>query len=278
MKVIGIDIGGTRIKGGIFEDHKLLRKTSVATNAIGRDQIIASLENCIDSLMEKDVGRIGVISAGDCDPVNGVVLRALNLKGWNNVPVKAILEEHYHIPVDFDNDAIGALIGEASLYPDLHDVTLLTFGTGVGGASLIDGKVSRNPDHAWGHYCLIPNGLDCPCGKKGCAERYLSATAVQEQATAAFQRRMNTIELFRLYKHGNPKAKAVLTLFGERLDLFLSDIEREIAPQLILLGGGLMTDEGVVSSLLKFDPSKYAFAKLKNDAGITGAALLGEKK
>ena len=91
------------------------------------------------------------------------------------------MEERYSVACRADNDAVCALIGELSLREAPKDVTLLTFGTGVGGASLINGKIVRGRrfDAArWGHFSLHPGGRVCNCGKRGCAEQYLSATAL----------------------------------------------------------------------------------------------------
>lgn len=274
MSVLGIDLGGTRIKGGRFVDGVLLASAERPSfGSASKEAILAALFAEIDSLWADDVERIGVASAGDIDPENGICTYATaNLVGWSGTPIKSILESRYHVPVFVENDAIAALYGESLLYPNLSNLTLLTFGTGVGGASLIDGAVERSPRSRWGHCELVPDGRPCNCGKKGCAEAYLSATALYEEAKKSIPELADTKQLMALAEKGNPRAEEVLSRYGYYLNLLLKKIQKEIDPELILLGGGLMNAKDVIGPLVK--TKKVAFASLGNEAGIRGAAAL----
>lgn len=278
LVVIGIDLGGTSVKGGLFVGGTLKKSDSVPTNAKkGRDAIFASIDHLISKLGIDGVQRIGLVSAGDIDPVKGVCTYSKNLRGWSGAEIKKTLTDKYHLPVAVDNDAIGALVGEASYYPDILNVTMLTFGTGVGGACLIDGAISRDPQYAWGHRVLHENGIPCSCGRKGCAECYLSAGALFSMASAAYERSVNSFELMDYCRKGDEKAVAVMTHFCTDLNALMNLILKETPTQLIILGGGLMGAKDVFEKFITIDKNKYRFARLGNAAGIIGACKIAER-
>jgi glucokinase len=273
-KVIGIDVGGTKIKGGRFVDGYLEKVAKNPTaGGVSRESVIAAIRKTIDALWTKDIVKIGIVSAGNIDPVAGVCTLAYNLKGWTGCPIRSIFESLYHVPVYVENDAIGALYGEMSMIKEKKNVTMLTFGTGVGGASIIDGVLSRSSDTAWGHVVMIPNGLSCPCGKKGCAEMYLSANALFKIAKEKIPDLTSTIGLDRLYRAKDPRAIALMEDYAEKLNLFLNQIDKTVHPSLIILGGGLMSAR-MMKGLIALPKDKFAFAQLGSQAGIVGASLL----
>ena len=275
-KVIGIDVGGTKVKGGLFSDGKLEKSCNNPTEgASSRQDIIAAIRRTIDSLWTPDCEKIGIVSAGDIDPKKGICTLAVNIVGWTGCPIKEIFEALYPVPVYVENDAIGALYGEMSVTSEKQNVTMLTFGTGVGGASIIDGVLSRSEKTSWGHSVLIPEGLPCRCGKKGCAEMYLSATSLMAMARTAIPGLASTLELNRLYEEKDPRALRVLKTYGEWLNLFLEKIEKDIHPNLIILGGGLM-EAPMMKKLIALPEERYIFAQLGNRAGVVGASLLSE--
>ena len=145
MLKIGIDIGGTTIKGALFDGAKILEEHSAPTcGGEGREAIVRQLFEVADSLQAEKASFIGVSSAGNIDPASGRCVYATdNLKGWTGTEIVREMEERYSVACRADNDAVCALIGELSLREAPKDVTLLTFGTGVGGASLINGTIVR---------------------------------------------------------------------------------------------------------------------------------------
>jgi len=274
MKAIGIDLGGTKVKGGLFDDGYLLKISRNSTDiAHSREEVVLAVKKTIDELMVPEVGRIGIVSAGDIDPEKGLCTLAYNIPGWTGCPIKAVFEDLYHLPVFVENDAMGALWGELTLLPEKKNVTMLTFGTGVGGASIIDGKLSRSSKTAWGHVNLIPNGRACTCGQKGCAEMYLSANALLALAQEKIPTLHSTIELNDLYMKGNPAARMVMKQYADWLNLFLNKITEEVHPALIILGGGLMNAK-MMKGLIRLPSNRYLFAQLGNQAGIVGAQAL----
>ena len=189
MLKCGIDIGGTTIKGALFEgaNPAPVRELSVPTRGReGREAILGQLFSLLDALCKKDVGFIGISSAGNIDPETGRCVYATdNLTGWTGTEIARLVRERYSLPCKADNDAICALKGELAFYAGVKDATMITLGTGVGGASMVAGNIVRGRNFAggrWGHLCLNPAGNRCNCGKVGCAETYLSATALMRES------------------------------------------------------------------------------------------------
>ncbi len=281
MKKIGIDLGGTGIKSGLFaEDGTLLARNVQRTPAReGRAALFGALYAAIDAFEADDVDLIGISSAGDIDPYAGKVVYATNnLIGWSGADIFGALKKRYPgVRLLADNDAVCALKAELRFHPGCKNVTMLTFGTGVGGASLVEGSIVRGArfDAArWGHVILVPGGTKCNCGRRGCAEAYLSATALLKSGRRRIYPLADCKELFTRYAAGDPNADDVLSLFGERLNVLLTNIRTALAPECIILGGGLMQSEDVVRKLLD-DDSDIAFARLGGFAGVYGAITEG---
>ena len=277
MKQIGIDLGGTTIKGALFEGNKIVKSAAVPTpGKEGRAAIFGALFSFIDSLTEKEVALIGISSAGNIDPDAGKCVYATdNLLGWTGADIRGEVEGRYRVPCKVDNDAVCALKGELTFYPDIKNATMLTFGTGVGGASLVNGQIlrGRNFDAArWGHLVLEPNGRACNCGKCGCAESYLSATALVKRGREYLPSLKDCKQLFALAEEGNKAAEEVLQEFGFYLNLLLDNIRTALAPELIILGGGVARSKDAFLRLLR-KKDDVRFAKLDAMAGVHGAIL-----
>lgn len=278
MKKIGIDLGGTTIKGALFNgENKIIKQSAVPTHGKeGRSAIFRALFSLIDELIEEDVALIGISSAGNIDPDAGVCVYATdNLMGWTGADIRGEAEGRYHIPCKVDNDAVCALKGELSFYPDAKNATMLTFGTGVGGASLVNGHILRGKQFdaaRWGHLVLEPRGRACNCGKTGCAESYLSATALVKRGAERIPDLKDCKELFLLAREGNAAAEDILREFGFYLNALLENIRTALAPEYIILGGGVAQSTDAFLKLLT-KKSDIRFAKLGDKAGVYGAIL-----
>lgn len=280
MLKIGIDIGGTTIKGALFDGAKILEEQSAPTcGGEGREAILRQLFEVADSLRAEKASFIGVSSAGNIDPASGRCVYATdNLKGWTGTEIVREIEERYSVVCRADNDAVCALIGELSLLEDPKNVTMLTFGTGVGGAGLINGKIVRGRrfDAArWGHFVLHPGGRVCNCGKRGCAEQYLSATALLRAGRERDEKISSCEELFAAFRKeaGRGAMTEVVEAFSSDLLLLLDDIITAVSPDCILLGGGLTNAWDIFAGIGNL-PSVVRRAQLGSKAGIYGASLL----
>lgn len=274
MSIVAIDLGGTAIKGGLFAQGKLVKEAKRPTEASkGRDALLDSLAALAKGLGDDRLEAVGLSTAGEVDPKEGKIVYATdNLPGWTGTPVAEILSERLGVPVRVENDAIAALLGEMSQDASLgDDVTMLTFGTGVGGASCVHGLIRREKRCEWGHRVIIEGGRPCNCGKRGCAEAYLSATAFSKDASALGY--PSPLALAEAARKGEEGAISLVVLFQERLSLLLDLILKEVSPKVILLGGGLMGSYDVLAKPLE---GAYPIcpAKLGNRAGVYGAYSL----
>lgn len=278
MKKIGIDLGGTAIKGGRFgERGQLVAEFSIPTPArAGRMPIFQALFCAIDKLRTEDTGLIGISSAGDIDPVNGVCVHATdNLMGWTGADIRGEVERRYHVRCIVDNDAVSALKGELAFYPKAENVTMLTFGTGLGGASLVNGQILRGArfDAArWGHTVLVPHGLRCNCGKRGCAEAYLSATALVKQGQKRMLGLVDCKQLFDRAASGEAEAVDVIHRFEDYLAILIDNVRTVLAPEYIILGGGVTKSAAVMQEIIG-GAKDVVLARRGALAGVYGAIV-----
>lgn len=291
MKVIGIDIGGTSIKGMVVDrTGRLFDQGKIETDAReGKDRIVANLLTLLDRLLARhaDVQGIGIGTAGRVDVRSGEVVYATdNLPGWQGTNLKAYLEDARSLPVFVDNDVNAALAGEVWLGAgkDLDDVSMLTLGTGVGGANMVGGRLYRGArwnGGEFGHTILVPGGRPCNCGVRGCMEQYLSGTALVRLASeAAGKSYASGMEVLDDYVKGDPQVMDVMRRFAEHLAIAVNHLHLGLNPQAVILGGGLIDSKQLWWPLLleamadlKLDADVRP-AQLGNKAGAVGAAWL----
>lgn len=312
MKLVGVDVGGTSIKIGVVdEDGKILVKSSFKTENIPAEFTLKKISDEILKLLDTnnltlaDVKGVGVGCPGAIDGKRGIVKYSSNLK-WKDLSIKDILEDYLKKPVRVANDADAATLGEAvfGVAKDYTTVLMLTLGTGVGGGIVIDKKLYEGPNGMateLGHIVLKLNGLPCGCGRRGCFERYASATALIEQTKKLMQKNPNSLmwnlvkndinkvdgsTAFICEKQGDRTAKRVVANYVKYLSEGILDYCNIFRPDAILLGGGVANEgknltDRVTNYLEKFEygykntpKSKVLSATLKNDAGIVGSASL----
>ncbi|MED5018752.1 ROK family protein [Paenibacillus chibensis] len=291
MKVIGIDIGGTSIKGIVVDGSgQLLEQGKTATEASqGKERILGNMKLLVDDLLAKhgDVQGIGIGTAGRVNVQTGEIVYATdNLPGWQGAPVKEIMEAAYRLPVFVDNDANTALAGEAWLGAGkgLRDLSMLTLGTGVGGANMIGGDLYRGAHWnggEWGHTVLVPGGRPCNCGLNGCIEQYLSGSALVKLASEATgQAYASGVGVMDDHLKGKPLVTKVLKQFAAHLAVVIHNLHNGLNPEAILIGGGLVDSRAIWWPLLleAMDGMRLRAdvrpALLGNEAGAIGAARL----
>lgn len=313
---IGIDLGGTNLKAGVLDPSgHLVLHGSIPTEADGGvDHVIRRMAALVEELADEaglqrqDIEGIGVGAPGPLSHERGIVYNAPNLPGWVNVPLRKRLSELTGLPVVVENDANAAAFGEFVAGADrgVRSLVLLTLGTGIGSGIVLEGQLWRGCDEAgaeMGHVILIPDGRPCPCGQRGCFERYASASAVAERLAEAVRAGQRSALREQIEAGRTPGAREVLAaasagdepaarIWDETcyyLALGCITIEHLISPQRIVLSGGL-TNAG--KHLL--EPVRAHFARLRwhltqpsveivlstlgTEAGIIGAAALARKK
>ena len=311
---IGVDLGGTNIAAGIVDkDGKIYCKKSVRTNLPKPE---SELENDIFKLckalceengydLHKDIINVGIGSPGSVDGRRGIVWQNVNF-GYENWQIKANLEKLFEIPVYVENDANAAIIAEvmAGSAKDCKNALIVTLGTGVGGGAFINGEIYAGSNYAGlevGHIVIVKDGRQCNCGRKGCFERYASASALTRDTQAAMKahpesamwkicpdvEKANAKTAFDGMAKGDKVATEVVTTYIEYLSCGLTNLINIFQPDVVCLGGGVSNQEQHLIDLIQpyFDREDYArnapertkivIAKFRNDAGIIGAAMVG---
>lgn len=316
MYLIGIDLGGTNIAVGLVdEDGKVILKDSVPTMRerkyaeIIKDMAALTLKVIKDSgLCVSDVHSIGIGCPGATDDKEGVLIFTPNLK-FKNVPLRAEMQKYIDLPVYMDNDANAAGLAEscAGAAKGSRSSILVTLGTGIGGAAVIDGKVYDGFNHAAmeiGHMVIVADGEKCGCGRKGCWEVYASATALIRMTKKALIENPNSImnklvngdltkvdakTAFDAKRLGDKVGAQVVSNYIKYVAEGLVNIINIFQPEIIVIGGGVCKEGEYLLEPLnemvgdmtfsgKYLPhTKIKAAQLGNDAGIVGAALLGKE-
>jgi glucokinase len=286
-EVIGIDLGGTAIKLGRFrKDGTCLQSLSVATpQPATPTAVVEVMVEAIAQLNgDRNVIAIGVGTPGPTDAVGRIAKIAINLEGWRDVPLADILEAKTGFPTVIANDANCAGLGEAWLGAGrrFSNLILLTLGTGVGGAIILDGKLFTGHQGAAGELGLItlnPDGPMCNSGNRGSLEQYVSVQAIRRRTGK------EPAELGVMAKEGDEFALEFWESYGRDLGAGLASLIYVLTPEAIMIGGG------VSASAEFFFPTALAeierrvllssraglhllAAELGNQAGMVGAAKL----
>jgi glucokinase len=305
----GIDVGGTKIAGGVVDETgAVLEELRVESPATDVAAIEAAIEQLVTELSTRHrIDAVGVGAAGYIDKDRSVVLFAPNL-AWRDLDLKADLESTLGLPVVVENDANAAAWGEFQFGAghDIDDLLLVTVGTGVGGGVVLDGSLYRGAFGVGaeiGHLRVVPDGLRCGCGNRGCFEMYASGSALVREARAAaragsllaadlVERAGGDIEavtgplITEAARDGDPFALEQLSSLGRWLGEGIASLAAVLDPAVVVIGGGVSAADGLL-----LDPIRQAFeaqltgrghrptleirkARLGNRAGLIGAADL----
>lgn len=294
---IGVDIGGTSVKlAAVDENFNVLDKLRFPTgeDATSEGIVQGIIDNCKILASKYPIEAIGIGSAGRVDSENGTVVIAGNLP-FVNEPVAVKVSEALNLPTFIDNDGTCALIGEraAGVCKGANDTLIITIGTGIGGAMIIDGKVVRGHNKRageLGHFIIDRNGIECECGLRGCFERYASATALIEVTEKAVEANPNSIlatvakdgingkTVFDANEMGCPIAKEILAEYGQILADGINSLIHIFQPAVIAISGGIANQGENLVKLFEekiYKTCKVATTSLNGNGGIIGAALLG---
>lgn len=312
MYKIGVDLGGTNIAVGVVdENYKIIGRGKVKTNAPRpAEEIFDDIAKAINlavadaGITMDDISGIGVGTPGSVNKEEGTIEFSNNLD-FNNVPAKKLLEERTGKTCVFENDANAAALGEAyaGAGNGVKNLVAVTLGTGVGSGIIVGGKVLGGTNDAageMGHTTIVVDGDQCNCGRKGCWERYASATALISQTKAKMLEcpdskmwelcdgdidKASGRTAFNAMYAGDEAGKQVVEQYIRYVAIGITNIVNIFQPDVICIGGGI-SNEGdnllkPIQELIEKDRyTKYAKKQTKictailgNDAGIIGAAL-----
>lgn len=314
---IGMDLGGTNIKVSVFDVNfqKVGENRTPTEVKYGSEHVLVRMYNNVTDLLEKlhisteDIVCMGIGVPGILDIKNGISRFSPNFPKWEEVPIVAWMENHLHIPVYIDNDARVNLYGEWKFGAgkNRQNVLMITLGTGLGGAAVVDGRVIYGASGSAGeigHINMYREGRECRCGSSGCLGRYVSALGVLRtfREKIAEDRKSiicdwvdNDMEkvtadmLSRAYDEGDEVAIETMKETGELLGFGLCAVFSLYNPEIIIVGGGM---SGMGDRLLQYTRDildKHALripysactivmAVLGDAAGMLGAAVYGKEQ
>lgn len=303
---LGVDVGGTTIKCGIFTaEGELLDKWEVKTRTENNgDAILPDAAKALEEkLAERGIAKSDVlgVGVGVPGPVNskGEIQGAVNLNwGYRNIAKE--MSDLMQLPAKAGNDANVAALGEMWKGGGVgtNNLVMVTLGTGVGGGIIVDGKIVAGAHGAGGeigHACVDPEETAvCNCGNRGCLEQMASATGIvrlgrqelekAEEKTILSAEDLSAKSIFDAYKEDDVVAKRIVDRFAQYLGNALAVIGCVVDPEVFVIGGGVSKAGEVLIDAVKPYYKRDAFmiskevpivlAKLGNDAGIYGAARL----
>jgi glucokinase len=306
---IGVDVGGTKVAAGVVDERgQIIDKVKRVTPAASPEGTVGVIVGAVVELLGRhEVDAVGIGTAGFVDENRSTVLFAPNL-AWRDEPVEKQIEARIGRPVIVENDANAAAWAEVQLGAarGQQDVVMITVGTGIGGAIVINGLLYRGRFGAAGepgHYRVVPDGRLCGCGNRGCWEQYASGNALVAEARDFASRSPGAaIRLIQLAggqtdridgpvvtqaaREGDPAALRCFEIVGGWLGAGLADLAAILDPGCFVIGGGVSE-----AGDLLIEPATAAYqagltgrhhrefaevklAQLGPDAGLIGAAEL----
>ncbi|MBL7186568.1 MAG: ROK family glucokinase [Phycisphaerae bacterium] len=311
---VGIDVGGTNVKIGLFNTElELIRKTSITTEAeMGPEIVIDKMAKTAEDLLAEaglslqDIVAVGIGTPGPARYSEGVIIRSTNMPKFKNVPICKMLNERLGAPIVFDNDANVACWGEYAVGAGkgVKDIVFFTLGTGIGGGIVSNGELVHGCDEngaELGHMIIHPDGRKCNCGQKGCVEAYASADSTARRATEALEGgaesslkkvldekgRITSKDVYKHLAAGDELAKEITDGTAKALAITCINMLHTTEPKRIVFAGGMIAaGDKLLNRIkhffnehiwtLKKETVEICFATLGEDAGIIGAAALAQ--
>ncbi|MDR2899856.1 MAG: ROK family protein [Clostridiales bacterium] len=313
---IGVDLGGTNINTGVVDENfNIIGRSSVKTDLPKSPDEIANLiaKGAQTALADakkdlSDISRVGIGMPGIIDAHKGTVVFASNFD-FRDIPMAELVSKKLNVPVFIENDAKSAIYGEVlnGSAKGFKNVVMLMLGTGVGGGVIINDEIYagfNNQGAELGHVGIFYGGEKCLCGHTGCIELYCSATALIRQTKKAMELNMDSLMWkmvdgdidkvegktpFEAMKNGDKTAFNVVNQYLDYLGYAVVNYIHIFQPEVIIIGGGISLQGNVVTDYLENYAAKNALgytkdshtflrtASLGNDAGIIGAAFLGNQ-
>jgi glucokinase len=310
--LVGIDLGGTNIKVGLFDaDFALVDQSSCHTEVEkGFHHVIGQMADSVrelcgrNSVAMSDVRAVGIGCPGPVDAARGLVVVAPNFPGWRDLPVRdALRKELGGLPTVLENDANVAAYGEFAMGAGrgTQSLVMITLGTGIGGGIVIDGRIHRGTTDTageLGHVTVQAGGRPCGCGRRGCLEAYASATgtvarfreAVHEGRHSSLldddprMARLSAKAIFEAAANGDALAWEIVDQTARYLAIGCDVVVNLIDPDVIVFTGGMTAaDTLLISPVEKYaremffprpkSHTRLALTELGGDAGIIGAAV-----
>jgi glucokinase len=241
QRVIGVDLGGTKILAGTVDDEGTIgRRREHPTPIASRDALLEALDSAVAELLEDDVAALGFGIPSTIDQRSGRVEGSVNIP-LADFDFRVRMADRFGLPTGIENDANAAALAEfrAGAGRDVDNMVMLTLGTGCGGGVVTDGRLFRG----WaelGHIVIDADGIPCQgtCTGRGHLEPYVTGLAATKLAQEAFGPAVDAHRLVRLANEGDETAQRILAGIGEKLGAGIGSLVNIFNPELVVIGGG----------------------------------------
>jgi glucokinase len=300
---LAVDVGGTHIRVGLYpvEGTEPIKLKRIPTHGEGpaAERLIGLIEELLPT--NDTVTGLAVAAPGPLDPKAGVLFSAPNIPGWVNFPLRKILEDHFHIPVELGNDANMATLGEWKYGAGRghHHMIYMTISTGIGGGAIVDDRLVLG--HCGlatelGHVTIVPEGPMCGCGQRGHLEALASGTAiaryVSEQLALNYPSSLKSIQrpsakdISLAAQNGDALAIEALARAGSYVGQALANYLHIFNPTVVVFGGGVTLSGPFLLEPLRKSLSRRVMSpayltdlqiktvELGDEAGLLGALAL----
>ena len=298
---IGIDVGGTNIRFGVFNQTQLIeeiRLESSLSKLCGEMlpehasyEIVRLLSSEIINIIEKNhiIQSVGIGFPGFIQPDSKKIVSSPNLPGLSYFNLAGELSTILGLPFTLENDANAAAYGEYILAGKPEGgLIYIGLGTGVGGGLVLDGKIfSGQQGYAMevGHMIIVPNGRLCGCGNKGCMEQYASASGIAISYFNATKKQCTAAQIAEFANLGDKDAIAAYVLAANALAQTLASVVKVVDVKNIVIGGGVSAAWSLMKQTFvqRFEADlisvlrstiQIKISNAKDKAGMLGAAML----
>jgi len=280
LKIAVLDIGGTAIKYCLYDNQFRFNKIlvqEVLTNAqLGGVAVMEKAKEILSRMGSFDT--IAISTAGQVNPISGSIIYATdNIPQYTGTQIKEIMEAEFHVLVIVENDVNAAALGESAFGAGMEftDFLCLTYGTGIGGAIIINQKVYYGSSYSaaeMGHIITHANGLACTCGSRGCYEAYASTTALIRTVKEVSGLKLSGREIFGAIKQNSSVESAVIDWIHEVMWGLVSLIHIFNPP--CIINEAFILDE-IQKSINAYIMKSYQHVEIKqaslgNTAGLQG--------
>jgi glucokinase len=290
---ISADVGGTQLRVAVYplDGDKPIQQRRIPTR--GKGTPIERLLVLISSVWP-DEGRVRAIAAafpGPIDPFSGILISAPNIPGWENLPIRQILAEHFKVPVVVGNDANLAALAEWRFGAGKghHNLIYMTISTGIGGGIIVDDRLllgQRGLAGEMGHVTVSPDGPVCGCGHCGHLESFSSGTglaryfneqvALGRETTIPMDPTPTSKEISKAAEMGDLLARETMARAGFYLGIGLANYLHIFNPSLVILGGGVSCSGPAFYDPLRASLKQHLLRPEFADSLVLTTAALGD--
>ncbi len=303
---LACDVGGTQLRAALYSPNTAQAVQQKRIPTVGKESATERLMMLIADIWpaEGQVLAIGIGVPGLADPETGILYKAPNIPGWENLPLRQQLEERFGVPVVLGNDANVALLGEWRYGAGRghHNLLYFTISTGIGGAAIIEDQLllgAHGLGTEMGHITILPDGPLCGCEQRGHLESLSSGTGiahyVAEQLAAGASSRLagqtapNTRQIAEAAQQGDALARAAFERAGFYLGIGLANYLHIFNPSIVIFGGGVSQTGDLLFAPMRLSLEKhllspqylanlqFAQVQLGDDAGLVGAFVLAQQ-